>query len=189
MIETFRRQTAFIKACIQDVIKPGDSAIDATVGTGEDTVFLAECVGKTGHVYGFDIQRAAIEEAKALAAQHGVSERITWLFNGHEHMNTYPDIAQNPKIGAVTFNLGYWPDGDPGVTTQPETTFQALEQSAPLLRSGGILTVCAYSHLTGQAEKEKIEAWIQNLGRGYDAYSFEVKNHREAPTAFIVLKK
>ena len=69
MIETFRRQTAFIKACIQDVIKPGDSAIDATVGTGEDTVFLAECVGKTGHVYGFDIQRAAIEEAKALAAQ------------------------------------------------------------------------------------------------------------------------
>lgn len=189
MIETFRRQTSFIKACIQDVLKPGDSAIDATVGTGEDTVFLAECVGSGGRVYGFDIQQGAIDEAKKRAEQQGVSEQITWFCDGHEHMDRYHDIVCNPRIGAVTFNLGYWPDGDHSTTTQPETTLEALEQSVALLRSDGILTICAYSHLTGQAEKEKIEAWIQNLGRGYDAYSFEVKNHRKAPTAFIVLKK
>lgn len=189
MIETFRRQTSFIKACIKDVLQPGDSAIDATVGTGEDTVFLAECVGKSGSVYGFDVQNAAIEEAKQLAKKKGVLEQITWLCDGHEHMTTYPSIESDTKIGAVMFNLGYWPDGDPSITTQPVTTLDALAQSTALLKSGGILTVCAYSHLTGQAEKEKIETWIQNLGRGFDAYSFEVKNHQKAPTAFIVLKK
>ena len=35
--------------------------MDATVGNGHDTVFLARLVGETGKVIGFDIQEQAIK--------------------------------------------------------------------------------------------------------------------------------
>ncbi len=37
----------------------GDIVIDATMGNGHDTQFLAELVGENGHVYAFDIQESA----------------------------------------------------------------------------------------------------------------------------------
>ena len=40
-------------------IKPGDTVIDATCGTGKDTVVLARAVGDEGSVYAFDIQKSA----------------------------------------------------------------------------------------------------------------------------------
>ncbi|MBC7032591.1 SAM-dependent methyltransferase, partial [Salmonella enterica subsp. enterica serovar Enteritidis] len=46
---------------MNQVVNPGDHVIDATVGNGHDTVYLAKLVGTTGHVDGFDIQSAAIE--------------------------------------------------------------------------------------------------------------------------------
>ncbi len=36
-------------------MKPGDRAVDATVGNGWDTLKLCELVGEKGKVYGFDI--------------------------------------------------------------------------------------------------------------------------------------
>lgn len=44
---------------------PGDLAIDATVGTGADTLFLAQQVGRRGQVIGFDIQSEALTLAQA----------------------------------------------------------------------------------------------------------------------------
>ena len=43
----------------------GDFVIDATVGNGNDTLFLAQLVGESGKVFGFDIQEEAIERTKA----------------------------------------------------------------------------------------------------------------------------
>lgn len=37
----------------------GDIVVDATMGNGHDTQFLAELVGENGHVYAFDIQESA----------------------------------------------------------------------------------------------------------------------------------
>ena len=46
---------------IRDILRPGDIAIDATIGNGHDTVFLVEQVGSSGRVFGFDIQQSAID--------------------------------------------------------------------------------------------------------------------------------
>ncbi len=51
--------------------RPGDKAIDACCGNGNDTVLLAELVGPTGHVWGFDIQALAIENTAARLAAAG----------------------------------------------------------------------------------------------------------------------
>ena len=42
-------------------VREGDHVVDATVGNGHDTRFLARLVGAPGRVDGFDIQAGAIE--------------------------------------------------------------------------------------------------------------------------------
>ncbi|MGN0193849.1 MAG: class I SAM-dependent methyltransferase [Pseudoramibacter sp.] len=189
MIETFRRQTLFAQACVKDCLRPGDSAVDATAGTGEDTLFLARCVGQEGRVYGFDIQEGALEETRENIRKCGIKTPVQLIHDGHQHMNRYPEIAKDSRISAVMFNLGYWPDGGKAVTTQTETTLAALRQSAELIRPGGIVSVIAYAHAEGQDEKQAIDRWTSQLGRQYDTYCFEVKNHDRAPTVYLILKK
>ena len=50
----------------QNIIKKGDTVIDATCGNGYDTLFLSKLVGNMGKVYAFDIQQIAIERTKDL---------------------------------------------------------------------------------------------------------------------------
>ena len=61
----FRRATDLAHSLIRERIRSRDRVIDATVGNGHDTLFLAELVGPDGHVTGFDLQQEAIESATA----------------------------------------------------------------------------------------------------------------------------
>jgi len=56
--------TDLTKLINKDIIKEGYVVIDATVGNGYDTEYLAGKVGSTGKVYGFDIQEEAIENTR-----------------------------------------------------------------------------------------------------------------------------
>ena len=51
-------------ALVSSKTLPGDAAVDATVGNGHDTLFLAQCVGLKGEVIGFDVQQQALDNAK-----------------------------------------------------------------------------------------------------------------------------
>lgn len=55
---------------VAEALKPGDIAIDATAGGGVDTLFLAQAAGRSGKVYAFDVQQAALDrtQARLLAA-------------------------------------------------------------------------------------------------------------------------
>ena len=55
-------QTAlhFSHQLLKEVVEPGDFVIDATMGNGHDTAFLAELVGPSGEVFAFDIQKEAL---------------------------------------------------------------------------------------------------------------------------------
>ena len=45
--------------------KEGDYVVDATIGNGYDTLFLAKLVKESGHVFGFDIQEQALINTKS----------------------------------------------------------------------------------------------------------------------------
>ena len=51
------RVLPFARSLLQTAVKEGDYAVDATLGNGHDTCFLAEIVGDSGKVFGFDIQK------------------------------------------------------------------------------------------------------------------------------------
>ncbi|WP_315307120.1 class I SAM-dependent methyltransferase [Pseudoramibacter alactolyticus] len=189
MLEHFRRQTDFVRTCVAEVLTPGDSALDATVGTGEDTCFLAETVGATGRVYGFDIQKAALTMARDKLAERQWTGPVHWYHQGHETLGTVPEIVQDSRIRAAMFNLGYFPGGDPAVVTRWETTLTALSAAAKVLAEGGILTICVYAHASGRVEAEGVARWVRALDHRFEAYRFSVENHQGAPVAYVIRKK
>ena len=49
---------------LRQAVAPGDTAVDATMGNGHDTLFLCQLVGEGGRVYAFDVQAQAVESTK-----------------------------------------------------------------------------------------------------------------------------
>ena len=137
-------------------------AIDATVGNGFDTLFLAECVGANGTVYGFDIQD--MQKASMKALQQGCAERITFFQTGHETMLEHLPYEARGGVQAIMFNLGYLPHGDRSIVTTPQTTISALEQSLVLLAPSGILSITCYpGHAVGNEETKSVLSWASAL--------------------------
>jgi hypothetical protein len=155
----FPRVTAFAQELVSRVLEPGGHAIDATVGNGRDTRFLASCVGHGGRVDGFDIQEEALETARRNLAD---APQVHLHLLGHERIG---EVVRGP-VAAVMFNLGYLPSGDKRLVTRPETTVAALDAAFGLLCDGGVLTAVVYpGHEGGLAEAEAVAAWFARLER------------------------
>jgi predicted methyltransferase len=154
--------TRIAQARLAEVLHDGSLAVDATVGNGHDTLFLARQVGPAGRVWGFDIQADALARVQMQLVQCELAERVQLLHMGHEHLHTQLPAAARGRLAAVMFNLGYLPGGDKQLTTLPDTTLQALAGSVANLCPGGLLSVIVYrGHPGGQAEADAVLAWLQ----------------------------
>jgi glycine oxidase len=182
--------TEVAHSLIRAVLKPGDIAVDATVGNGHDTQFLATCVGSFGHVYGFDIQAVAIEATRQRLASVGF-ENVTLLHRSHAEMHEALAERNVENVKAVTLNLGYLPSGDKAVTTQCDSTNAAIRGGLSLLARGGIMTILAY---TGHAGGNEEACAVEGLLKGLPITHFEVeeraaaKGRRSAPRLFVIRK-
>ncbi len=153
------RVTEMVHELVSRRLRPGHAAVDATVGNGHDTLFLARCVGPGGRVEGFDIQPEAIAAARSRTA--GLPQ-VRLHCRGHEHMG---EIAAGP-VEAVLFNLGYLPSGDKRVITRSDTTLAALDAALGLLSPSGLLSVVVYpGHPGGGEESDAVEAWFRGRAR------------------------
>jgi predicted methyltransferase len=149
---------------IKDNLRTGDIAIDATIGNGHDTLFLAEQVGLTGKVYGFDIQQAAIVATRAKLAQSQWQDSVSLIQASHADMMAHIPAKHHGKINACMFNLGYLPNGDKRIITQTDSTLCALTAVCVLLAPQGIITILAYAgHAGGDTETASIEQWAEQL--------------------------
>ncbi|MDI1229523.1 MAG: class I SAM-dependent methyltransferase [Methylobacter sp.] len=176
---------------IRDILRPGDIAIDATVGNGHDTLFLAEQVGPSGHVYGFDIQQAAIDSTLDKFRQAHLSDSLTLVHASHADMTDKIPADLHGKIKAIMFNLGYLPGGDKSVITLTDSTLTALTVAARILAVSGIITLLAYpGHPGGDMETDRVKNWCEQL----DTQQFEVSaiyssEHKDtAPRLFVIRK-
>ncbi|PYI53010.1 class I SAM-dependent methyltransferase [Paenibacillus flagellatus] len=156
---------SFAHRCVADRIRPGDAAIDATVGTGADTAFLCKAVGPQGAVFAFDIQAEALARARErIAALPDAPKRLQLLLRSHAEMREAIPEELHGRIAAVMFNLGYLPGGDERIITRPESTIPALQTAISLLKPDGVLTVVLYpGHEGGGEEAERVERWAESL--------------------------
>ena len=184
MVDLLELQKRFILAHL----RPGDVAVDCTMGNGNDTAFLSESVGPEGRVYAFDIQEAALESTRAHLTSLGRPENYTLIHASHHRIKEF--VKEPPK--AVMFNLGYLPgSGKKQVTTMRETTMEAVEGAIELLDHDGILLVAVYpGHEEGRLEGEMLAAYFATLDRRLICCScFKIINSPTSPYFYIVEKK
>lgn len=160
---------------LAELLAEGDIAIDATVGNGHDTLFLARAVGVGGTVYGFDIQEQALDTAYKRLQAEGLEGRVSLYHAGHEAMAVVLPESVRGRVKAVMFNLGYLPGGDKARITAINTTLAALEQALSLLAPGGAISVLAYTgHPGGREEAEVVKGWARSLSDDYYQVTIEI---------------
>jgi hypothetical protein len=176
---------------ILDILHSGDIAIDATVGNGHDTLFLAKQIAPSGHVYGFDIQQAAIDSTLEKFRQDHAPDCLTLIRASHADMEDKIPSPIHGKIRVIMFNLGYLPGGDKKIITQADSTLTALTIASRILAVNGIITLLAYpGHHGGDLETDQVENWCGQL----DAKRFEVntiysaERKSTAPRLFVIRK-
>ncbi|MGY6275582.1 tRNA (mnm(5)s(2)U34)-methyltransferase [Methylomonas sp. MgM2] len=165
----------------------GDLAVDATLGNGHDALFLTQCVGKTGHVYGFDIQAGALQATGLRLREHGMLNRATLLQVSHAELAEYVP----GQVKAIMFNLGYMPGSDKKIMTRAESTLSALNAACQILESHGVMTVMAYpGHVGGEEEAGCVELWAGQLNPAqYRSQMICSEHHKaSAPRLFVIRK-
>lgn len=160
--------------------------VDATCGNGFDTLFLCKIAGSSGHVMAFDIQEQAIERTTLLLRANLDYNNYEVIKDSHELINQY----LKDDIDVALFNLGYLPYSDKVVTTQPDTTVNAIQNLLPHLKSSGKIFITSYiSHDTGHEIKE-INEFLKNLNKtDYNVIHVKVINKENGPPELFIIEK
>ena len=167
---------------LAEVIVPDDLVVDATMGQGYDTVFLARL---KAFVVAFDVQALALAMTEKRLEQAQLAAKL--ILDGHENVGQY--IEQ--PIKAAIFNLGYLPKSDKKVITQAETTLSALTQLLEMLVKGGrIALMIYYGHEGGLEERDAVLAFVSGLPqREFQVMRYGGINQANHPPFLVMIEK
>jgi len=187
MKNSFINAVEISKGICHSKLSIGDTAVDCTMGNGNDTAFLCSLVGEKGKVYGFDIQEEAILNTRKRLEELNVLERSVLILDGHETIDKY--IKETVKV--VIFNLGYLPKGNHKITTKKETTLEAVQKCLDLLEPNGIILLIIYpGHENGKLEKEALESFASTLNqKDYNVVKISFQNQINYPPELICIEK
>lgn len=185
-MEQYNNAVQIVRQIISSSLLLTDDVVDATVGNGHDTLFLAEMT--EGTVYGFDIQAGAVEATRALLAEKGVDPgRVRLFLKDHADIEDYVP----PGLGLVLFNLGYLPGGDKSLTTREISTLAAVRNSLKLIKPLGKVLIVVYSgHAEGMSEKLELLSMLKDLDQGeFNVVYHTFPNQRGNPPELICIEK
>ncbi|WP_342432689.1 class I SAM-dependent methyltransferase [Neobacillus sp. FSL H8-0543] len=181
----------FTKNLLKKAVKSGEIVVDATVGNGHDTLFLAELVGESGRVFGFDVQEQAISATKERLSQYGYLERVTIFHTGHEQLEKMIPSEYHGKITGAVFNLGYLPNSDKSIFTRPESTISAVEQMISVLAPEGIIVLVIYHGFPeGAVERDALLSYCQQIDqKTAHVLKYQYINQQNNPPFIIAIEK
>lgn len=167
---------------LAQVITPEDIVVDATMGNGHDTLFLAKLAKQ---VYAFDIQNQALEKTSQRIQEAGLSN-VDLILQGHETVDQF--VAE---VKAAIFNLGYLPSADKSIITQPQTTLEALEKLCQMLVKGGRIAIMIYyGHEGGDIERDAVLDFVSQLPQQeYTATIYRTLNQINNPPFLVMIEK
>lgn len=187
MFNIFTNAVKIAHRFVAPLLGEGAVAVDATVGNGHDTLFLARNVGFSGKVYGFDIQAEALAKTEERLHEAGLSQPVTLVNAGHERMADYV----TGSVDVIMFNLGYLPGSDHRTVTKASTTTSAIAAGLELLRPGGLMSIVVYTGHPGAAEEHSaVELTVSRLDRRkYCVMRMEFVNRIKNPPYLILIEK
>ncbi|HEW4399094.1 TPA: class I SAM-dependent methyltransferase [Streptococcus pneumoniae] len=167
---------------LAEVVTKEDVVVDATMGNGHDTLFLAKLAKQ---VYAFDIQKQALEKTQERLHQAGLTN-AQLILQGHETLDQFVTKAK-----AGIFNLGYLPSADKSVITRPQTTIEALEKLCGLLVKGGRIAIMIYyDHEGGDLERDAVLDFVIQLNQQeYTAAIYRTLNQVNNPPFLVMIEK
>ncbi len=168
-------------------IQPGDTAVDATLGRGNDAVFLASAVGHTGTLYGFDIQEEALTLTEKKLSGNAATCHLHLILDSHHKMDAY--VKEPPAV--IMFNLGYLPGGSKEITTAHATSVAAIQTGLNLLKEGGIMSVITYKGHPGALEEHQmVMDLLSDLPSDiYEVLSFLQRNRSDTTPELHLIQK
>lgn len=176
--------TDLVKCILKEYINSGDIVVDATLGNGNDALFLADLVGDSGQVYAFDIDAHTIESCSSKFKDN--YPQIKLIHDSHENIDTYIDSI----ISVAVFNLGYLPGSNHKIFTHAQTTLRAINKILKLLKPGGIVSIASYVEHDNYEEFNGIKDFMKNLNpKDYKVMYMNPENQSEkAPKLFMCQK-
>lgn len=165
----------------------GDCAVDMTAGNGLDTLYLSKLVGESGHIFSFDIQKAAIEQTNKLMSENQQIFNYRLIHSCHTKIEEKIPRSFFQKIKAITFNLGYLPTSNKSIITTPQSTRYAVEKSYEWMAHDGVMTILAYrGHVGGADETETITEWANRVPVHHEMITGN--DSPESPVLFVIKK-
>ena len=167
---------------LAQVITQEDIVVDATMGNGHDTLFLAKLAKQ---VYAFDIQEQALEKTSQRLQEADLTN-VDLILQGHETVDQFVTEAK-----AAIFNLGYLPSADKSIITQPQTTLEALDKLCHMLVKGGRIAIMIYyGHEGGDIEKDAVMDFVSQLPQQeYTATIYRTLNQINNPPFLVMIEK
>ena len=167
---------------LAQVITPEDVVVDATMGNGHDTFFLAKLAKQ---VYAFDIQEQALEKTSQRLQEADLSN-AELILQGHETVDQFVT-----EVKAAIFNLGYLPSADKSIITQPHTTIKALDKLCQILVKGGRIAIMIYyGHDGGDIERDAVLDFVSQLPQQeYTATIYRTLNQINNPPFLVMIEK
>lgn len=181
----------FARKLLINAVSRGDIVIDGTAGNGHDTLFLAQLVGESGHVYSFDIQVEAINNTKTRLNESNCDSQVTIIQAGHEKAKSIIPTMDHGAIAGCIFNLGYLPGGDKSVVTKSVTTLTAINDIFSILKKEGIIVLVVYhGHEEGKQEKDELLKYVTAIDQTIaNVLTYQFINQRNNPPFIIAIEK
>ena len=167
---------------LAQVITQEDIVVDATMGNGHDTLFLAKLAKQ---VYAFDIQEQALEKTSQRLQEADLTN-VELILQGHETVDQFVR-----EVKAAIFNLGYLPSADKSIITQPQTTIEALDKLCHMLVKGGRIAIMIYyGHEGGDIERDAVMDFVSHLPQEeYTAAIYRTLNQINNPPFLVMIEK
>lgn len=176
-----------IEKIISEYIKPGFICVDGTVGNGNDSLRILELLNGEGNLYGFDIQKIAIDNTSKLIQENLSVSNYQLILDSHSNIEKYID----EDIDFYIMNLGYLPGGDKSLTTRSETTISFLDKTNNMLKSSGIGIIVFYvGHKAGLIEAEEVYEHLKEYNqKEFNIVHLNFMNQRNNPPELVIIER
>lgn len=167
---------------------PNGTYLDATLGKGNDTLFILNHPAFRGKIYSFDIQEQAIKISQDKLKDSPRQDQVSLIQDGHQHLDVY---LKDTVIQGAIFNLGYLPGGDHNITTLPQSTLEALNKIQERLVINGKIFIMVYSgHPQGQEEKNILFDYLRTWPQEYfQVLHYGFINQRNNPPLLLIIER
>lgn len=171
-------------------LNPKGLFIDATLGNGHDSHFILSLKDFSGELLAFDIQEKAIENAFERVRPITTLSNQNYSFILDTHANV-EDYIGSKEIQSAIFNLGYLPGGDHNITTQVNSTIEAIDILLDRLSLHGQIIIVIYSgHDEGMNERvELLERYSHLPQENYQVLTYQFINQINQPPILLVIEK